>query len=612
MANILSITAADSGTTFPLRGNMSVAMNFTPDQHFVVKFVTRTADMFTFNSTTHLFSANQATPSANFTFGGEIGLFVTFMFDVNANNWVLTENNTAGSGGSGGVISNSELVVNAVPTVPVLDGSLNSSFFILLNSDQTMPSMINLQPGTQYTFVIQQDIVGGWTLKWPSNMKFFGGASPTLSTNPLMIDMIVAHCTQNNYLLANAYLGISTAPIAQIGATLYSSMSLAVAAATPGQTIKVLRSGLESESTAAMTQTGQFTVQGLGTYVPGKAGSLTTLAVTHGFHLAYSKAILDVETGDVTVKNVAFNGASYDPDCNGAAIRFNPAATHLLVNNIYVTNCEDGILAAQPNVPAAAGSFHVEIIDSTLDANGFAVTDPARQGFSHNFYANTNPGGACSIHSLRSYFINAVEGHDFKTRATYNLIDRIHCNGSLAGRELDVSNGGILHASDCYFIKPNSNTQGNLVGIAWEYVLDNRPLEYVFRNCLFYNFRSVNYQNTWVTQADTTAGYQSNGRTDNGTTTIYFIDCVFLGDPVNCTIGSADIQIVWTGGPIGPSDYVAGSMGTPVMQPIQSVYDRPSATYKYNAPGVYNRPVINGPDPTLTMFPPTGSSPTQP
>lgn len=102
--NILNITAADSGKTFPLRGDMGVALNFTPaDNHFRVAFVTQDAGTFLIGSGPRMFRALNAAPQSSLSVGGKVGLFIELMYDTDKNEFVVTKNNlVAGEAAAGG------------------------------------------------------------------------------------------------------------------------------------------------------------------------------------------------------------------------------------------------------------------------------------------------------------------------------------------------------------------------------------------------------------------------------------------------------------------------------------------------------------------------------
>jgi hypothetical protein len=105
--NILTLTAADSGKTLPLRGDMGVALNFTPaDNHFRVSFMTQDAGTFIIGSTARMFRALNASAQSSLSVGGKVGLFIELMYDTDKNEFVVTKNNLvageeSGTGGTG-------------------------------------------------------------------------------------------------------------------------------------------------------------------------------------------------------------------------------------------------------------------------------------------------------------------------------------------------------------------------------------------------------------------------------------------------------------------------------------------------------------------------------
>ena len=129
MANILNITAADSGKTFPLRGDMAPVLNFTPvDNHFRVAFMTQDAGTFPISSSAHPFRALNAGTQSALSVGGKVGLFIELMYDTDKNEFVVTKNNlvageavTGGGTGTAATITVAQTVTGAPGTAALVE-----------------------------------------------------------------------------------------------------------------------------------------------------------------------------------------------------------------------------------------------------------------------------------------------------------------------------------------------------------------------------------------------------------------------------------------------------------------------------------------------------------
>lgn len=133
--NILNITAADSGKTFPLRGDMVPVLNFTPaDNHFRVAFMTQDAGTFVISSGARMFRALNAAPQSSLSVGGKVGLFIELMYDTDKNEFVVTKNNlvageavTGGGTGTAATIAVAQTVTGAPGTSALVENIGTSS-----------------------------------------------------------------------------------------------------------------------------------------------------------------------------------------------------------------------------------------------------------------------------------------------------------------------------------------------------------------------------------------------------------------------------------------------------------------------------------------------------
>jgi hypothetical protein len=311
------------------------------------------------------------------------------------------------------------------------------------------------------------------------------------------------------------------------------------------------------------------------------------LNVDGTIRLSFGKATINPEQGELYIRDLSMFGAAVPADGNGAAIRFNPNTRYLQVDNVRFHGNENGILTAtsNPGTEVPKDVFSIVLQDSIFDNNGHSTT---HRGKTHNVYF----GSIQRVYAIRSRFINSEYGHDYKSRAQQNLIDRCHFYGSKNGRALDIPNGGIVHAVNSYFRKLEDAGQGNLAGIGQEGYYA-REQQYIFRNCLFQNIKSNNYNLSFFNQ-DTRVQ-----------TPIYFIDCVFL-DHDETAYNVCEAIHIHTGGPLGPEGYT----GPTGFIPRRFKPDTTSILEYSIHP---EQPVlIQGPDPTLDWFPPTNSPATNP
>jgi hypothetical protein len=203
----------------------------------------------------------------------------------------------------------------------------------------------------------------------------------------------------------------------------YATIQAAVAAASAGDTIDV-QAGVYTNDFISIFK--DLTLQAVG----GIVRLVATVSPPNG------KAIID-EGGAgiaVTINGFDVSGATV-ADKNGAAVRYEGGS--LTLNNDYFHNNQDGLLgAADPG-----GS--ITINDSEFAFNGTG------DGFTHNLYV----GDIASLTITDSYFHDAAEGHEIKSRAEDTIItdSRIFDNAGTASYSIDLPNGG------------NATIQGNVI-----------------------------------------------------------------------------------------------------------------------------------------------------
>lgn len=491
---------------------------------------------------------------------------------------------TDGGGGSGSVgTAAAEVLIASTAQIELdkIDSTLGNMFTITLDADLVLPPVKNALPGERYAFNFVQDTTGGRKVTYNRKYRFPNNSVPQATTSPQAIDLMETDYIGAGFFLSRMFKGYSITPLVRIGTVRYDTLAAGVAALQTGQTLYVTRKGMLSEATAAMTGTGSYTVAG--------APELATIPMLHTdstIRTAFGKGILNIEYGDVIVRDLAFDGAHDEVDQTISGVRYNGGVTKLQMFRVVITNCDNGMLAG---VTLAAnivpdGQYNIEMTDCTFDKNGIATLPSPGQ--SHNIYLNHSTRAK----ALRCNFTNAVYGHDFKTRADANLLDRCILQGAAGARELDVPNGGIVHAVNTTIRKQSGATQAQLIGIGQEGITD-RPQEYIFRNCVLDNSQGANFGETWVYQ-------------DNSTIPVKFVDCVFIGPARACIVGP--FELYYTGGPIGPEGWDQTVRG---VIPKQGTYDSQGGN-TFLADNLQPQPQTVTVDPTLTAFPATGSTAT--
>jgi len=186
----------------------------------------------------------------------------------------------------------------------------------------------------------------------------------------------------------------------------------AVAASQDGDVVNV-QSGTYVNDFATIN--AKISINGVG----GMVHLLATVAPPDG------KAILTTNT-DLSIDHLEFSGAQVG-DQNGAGIRYQGG--NLRITNSYFHDNQNGILGG------AAPNGTISISTSEFAHNG------AGDGYTHNIYI----GDIASLTIDRSYFHDAVVGHEIKSRAEQTTITNSRIQDGPTGTasySIDLPNGG--------------------------------------------------------------------------------------------------------------------------------------------------------------------------
>jgi hypothetical protein len=212
----------------------------------------------------------------------------------------------------------------------------------------------------------------------------------------------------------------------------YSTIASAIGASHNGDTLLV-QAGTYTNDFATINT--NITLQGVG----GMVNMVATAQIPNG------KAML-VTNGNDTIDNFSFSGAQV-VDGNGAGIRFQ--AGNLILNNDYFHDNQEGLLAA------ANPTGSITINSSEFSHNG------AGDGYTHNLYVNEV--GTLTID--KSYFHDAVIGHEIKSRADHTIIENSRIQDEATGTasySIDLPNGGIALIQD-NVIEQGSASQNSII-----------------------------------------------------------------------------------------------------------------------------------------------------
>lgn len=376
--------------------------------------------------------------------------------------------------------------------------SQGNSFFVNATNAIRVKNPIGYSPGEDIRLFVKQDSVGSRTVNFDTLFAVPNAQPPAMSTAPDSLDRIDFDALIDGTFAVTPYVqnyGVVTA-FARIGSTTYLRLGgppadgvFAFNVIQSGDTCVILRNGKGPEATGTLLgpdpSTGnRYTFTVVGAPVNGARPLITMLPNTRP---AYGKAVINIEgSTDATVRDLRITGARND-DMDARGIAPNSGGTltiqNVTIQNVEITNCNNGILWGNETFGGT-----VNIFDCDLNNNGVGGTPvnggTSTAGFTHNIYAGRNNA---VLTVARSTFQNAEDGHNFKTRAWKNKLDQVLCYNGKKGRELNMPNGGEIEATNCIFHKLNIPSQGNLIGIGEEGILESRTRKYVFRNCTFIN-----------------------------------------------------------------------------------------------------------------------------
>lgn len=470
----------------------------------------------------------------------------------------------AGTGGTGGAANTSEVVVTADANgIIELNAAAGANFRYINNGPGKFANPVGFTGAAHIRLTIVVGATPGNTT-WGTDYAFPNNLPPVLATQQGAINKVELDLTGGDtwvtdvtppgtsaggygkitpiaradgrefYMLANAG-GTGAFNVKPTGGTTTGGTRAA-------NTIVILRSGKAAEATGTIAdnQGGSYLLAGSPIASAGERRPLLQLLKTDysegpprgANRPSFGKQVIGAEGGKTSegigmtleVRDLRITGGRNDDgDCRG--IGQNGQAT-LIVRNVDITDCNNGILTDNLTMTP------LTIVDSLLDANGVGTPNgQANQGYNstgyvHNIYTGHN-GQTLTIQ--RSTISNSVTGHDVKSRCAVTIIEQTLLDGAIAGREIDLPNGGILRVKHCIIRKRASATQNNLVAIGnlfgvtnapdqnGEVIDGTRPREYIFENCLFINEVDPAKDTSFLATKDPDVAVQ-------------FINCAWQGD----------------------------------------------------------------------------------
>jgi hypothetical protein len=516
--NILHVLATDTDKVFPLRGDMSVSLDITPSATFAVTFVTYGPELYTLSSTTATFRQLDGSIMSTLVVGGQASLFFTLMFNTVDQTWDITSNNLVGSdggSGSGSGLTPEVLIEQAEDGTIQFDAALGNNFRVVTSKDIRFISPIGYEGGNAY---IRCTVVQGSTAphlaSYDKNFATQDQQPAVLAIQPNAINLLTFDAT-NDPKLGQVWItqsapdkaytvgfGPSTA-IAYIGEKEYFQLGKpkgtlingAMYDCLPGQTVEVVRNGRGPEATglflaAERNPADVFRIKGrpVGTGMERRP-QLKLLPDTRP---TYGKALLNFEgVGTTYVSDLRVDGARNEGN-DARGLCHNDTGMNLVVNNVEITDCNNGILTGN-----AATTGDTIMTDVKIDKCGIGGPAPdlpslnySTVGFTHGVYFGHNPS---TITMKRCSIINAIHGDNLKSRSARLIASQVDCSGSLEGRDLEIPNGGWVEMDNCIFWKKNQTGTGNLAMVGGnggapdtaEGLDTSRPRKYKFTNCLF-------------------------------------------------------------------------------------------------------------------------------
>lgn len=440
--------------------------------------------------------------------GGSLGDVLT-VTSQGVYSWAPPAGSTGGTGGPD--LTEKVIALNANKHI-ILSKSIGYNYLITLTEDAVnFPEPAGYLDGEVITLVVKQDAVGGRKIqKYGVNMMFYDSQPLTLATQPNAYNEIRLKKTDGKWMVAQAPDKTVTAgfglitPIGRINTTDFYSMGEAYAASVTNDIVRVIRSGRGSESVGTIGSDASgnpktLTVAG----VAQADGSRPTLLTYPDTRLAFQKGIINVEAGNVLIRDLILNGAR-NIDATSRGISLNNAS--VTMRNLLVENCENGTLWGEITQDQLIEDCH-------FNNNGQAGQSHAI-GYTHNVYAGSGTG---TITVRRSSFTNCRYGHDFKTRMARTIIHQSLFTGATGAREFDCPNGGYVEIYDSRFWKLSNAEQNNVISFGQEGIQQGRPRGYILRNCEIRTDVAPGRDSTFIWNADPDFD-------------VILIDCVLIGE----------------------------------------------------------------------------------
>ncbi|MFL5813921.1 MAG: hypothetical protein ACJ763_10125 [Bdellovibrionia bacterium] len=239
-------------------------------------------------------------------------------------------------------------------------------------------------------------------------------------------------------ILAGNSAFAATLNVCQSGCT-YSLPSQALAAAAAGDTISI---GPGTYNDCMYITKNNITVLGTSAR-PAMTGKVCG-----------QKGIIVTAGQNAVIKNLELYGAT-DSE-NYAGIRHDAAGFNLTLDNVYIHDNDDGLLAS------ATGDT-ILIQNSKFERNGMN----AGSGMAHNMYIGRSASFTFkNSQSLRS----KLGGHLLKSRARQTIVDSstIATLDGQDSRNLDISEGGVVKITNSVLEKGPSSENGEMIGFAPE------------------------------------------------------------------------------------------------------------------------------------------------
>lgn len=230
----------------------------------------------------------------------------------------------------------------------------------------------------------------------------------------------------------------TTLNVCQSGCT-YSLPSQALAAASAGDTISI---GPGTYNDCMYITKNNITVMGVNG-MPAMTGKVCG-----------QKGIIVTAGQNGVIKNLELYGATDNE--NYAGIRHDAAGFNLTLDNVYIHDNDDGLLAS-------ASGDTILIQNSKFERNGMN----ASSGMGHNMYIGHSASFTFkNSQSLRS----KLGGHLLKSRARQTIVDSstIATLDGQDSRDLDISEGGVVQITNSVIEKGPSSENSELIAFAPE------------------------------------------------------------------------------------------------------------------------------------------------